>query len=160
MKSLGKLRFGLHGALCQFKQSLTTVTAKMMVVFLPGDFIARRVAWDFHAVKPSLLHQSLDIPVNCGNPQRAMMAVSALQGLFGREWPVRLNEGLANSCLLLSVPLLHLLLKLTSQLGLGKHQVLECGSGRLVARSDIQVADNGFMCHTEREGFLMVLRSH
>ena len=53
-ESLGKSRLGWDSAVLQFKQPIATVAVEMMVVFLAGDFIARRVTRDFHSCKPSL----------------------------------------------------------------------------------------------------------
>jgi len=115
-ESLGKSRLGWDSAVLQFKQPVATVAIEMMVMFLAGNFIARRVARDFHSLKPSLLNQGLDISINRRNPKLALVAVGLLQGFVRREWPIRFKKGFADSCLLLSVTPVHSLLRITSRL--------------------------------------------
>jgi hypothetical protein len=83
-KAFGQRRHGFGYASFQFVEPSTGIALKVMVVFFAGDFVAGAVAWQFHWLKPSGLHQCLNVSVNSCDPERCMTALGSLQSFFCR----------------------------------------------------------------------------
>lgn len=80
---------------------------EVMVVFFACHLIASLVARDFHRLQPLILQQTLDISIERGDTQFAMMPLRSSQCLFRGQWPVAHEERIADSSFLPGLTSLH-----------------------------------------------------
>ncbi len=106
-KSSGQFGPDPGDASFQFVEFPAFIALKVMMVLLACDLVVRGIAWDFNRLKPSFLNQRLDVSIHRRNPERRMVMLSFLQGLFRRQRPVGPDERLSNRSFLSCIPFFH-----------------------------------------------------
>jgi hypothetical protein len=106
-KSSGQFGPDPGDASLQFVEFPAFIALKVMMVLLACDLVARGIAWDFDRLKPSFLNQRLDVSIHRRDPERRMVMLSFLQGLFWRQRSVGPGECLSNRSFLSCIPLFH-----------------------------------------------------
>ncbi len=77
-----------------FIDPITPTTPKVMVMFLPGYLVARRFAGQLDQDEPTLGHQSLQGPIDGGDPHRWGIRVGRGEDLLRAQGPVGLLKDL------------------------------------------------------------------
>lgn len=78
-------------------------TVKMVMVRLACYLVTSGLTGQRDGFKPPLLQQRLDIAVHGRDTQRLVMMLACDKGFLRREWPIRLDKGVANGLLLTSI---------------------------------------------------------
>lgn len=92
----------LTRATMDFKDPGAEATAKMMMVPLSGDFVARRLAWQFDRGQPLGLDQRGNSAVDSRDAEASYMAASGFEHFSRTQWTTRVlknaADGIALTC--------------------------------------------------------------
>jgi hypothetical protein len=81
---------------------------KVVVVRLAGLFVNNRCSREVNRRKPSFVQQTLDVPVDCCEPEAFFVGLRRIQHLPWRRWAIGPFEGYTNGGPLPGFPLLSL----------------------------------------------------
>jgi hypothetical protein len=93
----------LCDATLEFVDSAAFVAVEMMMMFFARHLVARGGTWDLNGQKPAVLQQCIDVPIDRGNSESAVVFSRADMRFLGRKRTARVQEGLANRVLLFRV---------------------------------------------------------
>lgn len=83
-ESTGDLRLRLRDTAFEVIYLATAVALEVVVMTLAGEFVPGGVTGNLDCMKPSVLDQRLDVPVDGGDADAGMVLERGLQGLLGR----------------------------------------------------------------------------
>jgi hypothetical protein len=84
LEPTGELRLRLSDAALEVVDLATTVALEVVVMAFAGELIPGRLAGNLDRVKPSVLYQRLDVPIDGGDTNCRMVRMRRLKGLLSR----------------------------------------------------------------------------
>ena len=107
LKAFGKVRLELNAAAGHLEDLAALVAAKMMVMLLARNFVARRLSRQSDRDQPLLFHQSADIAINGCNADAFHQLSGVAQRFFRRKRPIRAQKRRTNGVFLPRLSCLH-----------------------------------------------------
>lgn len=106
-EALWKLRRYRRHASFEVKNFATGIAMEMIVMFLARDLVAGCLAGNLYRLQPFLFHKILNVPINRGDSEAAMMEPGGFQSLVGRQRAICIEECVTNRRFLFCIALFH-----------------------------------------------------
>ncbi len=106
-EALGKIGLELNAAAGHFENLAAFIAAKMMVVFLPRNLVARGLPRQSDRGQPVLFKQRSNIAINRRDANAFHQLFRIVERLFRRKWAVCAQESRPNRIFLLCLSGLH-----------------------------------------------------
>lgn len=89
------------------KDPAALAAVEVVMVWLAGHFVARRLSGEPDGCQPAIVEEELDRPINCGDSKAGLGSLRGDEYLVGAQWPVGLRENVANCSPLIGISLGH-----------------------------------------------------
>lgn len=106
-EALWGLRCYQRRASPKVKNLATGIAMEVIMMSLARNLVAGCLTGNLYRLQPFLFHQILDVPIDRGNSEAAMMKPGGFQSLVRRQRPICIEECLTNRRLLFCIALLH-----------------------------------------------------
>jgi len=106
-EALWKLRRYRRHASPKVKNFATGIAMEVIMMSLARNLVAGCLTGNLYRLQPFLFHEILNVSIDCGDSEAAMMKPGGFQSLVRRQRPICIEECLTNRRLLFCIAPLH-----------------------------------------------------